>query len=156
MSPLTVEASPAAYGTGVIVLNSTYPESAPAPLSIIGNAFLSGETRPAPRGAQKFEWNETENRFEEGWFLEDIDNTDWMPPAISPANGLAYVATRVDSIYEYRAIDFATGETVARWPFPDNSVLWNNWGGITTLLDDGDLLLGGWFAVKRYNIGHLR
>jgi hypothetical protein len=156
VSPLTVEASPAAYGTGVILLNSTYPESAPAPLSIIGNAFLSGETRPAPRGAQKFEWNETENRFEEGWFLENIDNTDWMPPAISPANGLAYVATRVDSIYEYRAIDFDTGETVARWPFPDNSVLWNNWGGITTLLEDGDLLLGGWFAVKRYNIGHLR
>jgi hypothetical protein len=156
VSPLTVEASPAAYGTGVIVLNSTYPESAPAPLSIIGNAFLAGETRPAPRGAQKFEWNAEENRFEEGWFLDDIDNTDWMPPAISPQNGLAYVATRVDSVYEYRAIDFATGETVARWPFPDDSVLWNNWGGITTLLEDGDLLLGGWFAVKRYDVGHLR
>ena len=156
VSPLTVEASPAAYGTGIIVLNSTYPESAPAPLSIIGNAFLAGETRPAPRGAQKFEWNTAENHFEEGWFLEDIDNTDWMPPAISPANGLAYVATRVDSVYEYRAIDFATGKTVARWPFPDDSVLWNNWGGITTLLEDGDLLLGGWFAVKRYDIGHLR
>ena len=156
VSPLTVEASPAAYGTGVIVLNSTYPESAPAPLSIIGNAFLAGETRPAPRGAQKFEWNAAENRFEEAWFLEDIDNTDWMPPAISPANGLAYVATRVDSVYEYRAIDFETGETVARWIFPDDSVLWNNWGGITTLLEDGDLLLGGWFAVKRYDVGHLR
>ncbi|MEM7411353.1 MAG: hypothetical protein AAF430_14035 [Myxococcota bacterium] len=156
VSPLTVEASPAAYGTGVIVLNSTYPESAPAPLNIIGNAFLAGETRPAPRGAQKFDWNVAENRFEEGWFLEDIDNTDWMPPAISPQNGLAYVATRVDSVYEYRAIDFATGETVARWTFPDDSVLWNNWGGITTLLEDGDLLLGGWFAVKRYDVGHLR
>ena len=44
VSPLTVEASPAAWGTGVIVLNSTYPESAPAPLNIIGNAFLAGET----------------------------------------------------------------------------------------------------------------
>ena len=79
-----------------------------------------------------------------------------MPPAISPHNGLAYVATKTDSVYEYRAIDFATGETVARWPFPDDSVLWNNWGGITTLLEDGDLLLGGFFAVKRYDIGHLR
>lgn len=156
VSPLTVEASPAAWGTGVIVLNSTYPDSAPAPLNIIGNAFLAGETRPAPRGAQKFEWLPEENRFVEAWFLDDIDNTDWMPPAISPANGLAYVAHRVDSVYEYRAIDFETGETVARWPFPDDSVLWNNWGGITTLLEDGDLLLGGWFAVKRYDVGHLR
>ena len=32
---------------------------------------------------------------------------------------------------------------------------WNNRGGITTLLDDGDLLLGGFFSVKRYDIGHL-
>ena len=45
---------------------------------------------------------------------------------------------------------------VNRWPFPDDSVRWNNWGGITTLLEDGDLLLGGFFSVKRYNIGHLR
>jgi hypothetical protein len=156
ISPLTVEASPAAYGTGVIVLNSTYPDSAPAPLNIIGNAFLAGETREPPLGAQKFEWNADESRFVEGWFLADIDNTDWMPPAISPQNGLAYVATKVDSVYEYRAIDFETGSTVARWPFPDDSVLWNNWGGITTLLEDGDLLLGGFFAVKRYDIGHLR
>jgi len=67
-----------------------------------------------------------------------------------------YVANKVDSAYEYRAIDWETGELVARWLFPDDSVLWNNWGGITTLLDDGDLLLGGFFAVKRYDVGHLR
>jgi hypothetical protein len=156
VSPTTVEASPAVYGTGVVVLNSTYPDSAPAPLSIIGNAFLAGTTREAPSGVQKFEWNPEKNRFEESWFLEEIDNTDWMPPAISPHNGLAYVATKTDDVYEYRAIDWKTGELVARWPFPDDSVLWNNWGGITTLLEDGDLLLGGFFAVKRYDVGHLR
>ena len=54
------------------------------------------------------------------------------------------------------AIDWKTGAQVARWRFPDDSVLWNNWGGITTLLEDGDLLLGGFFAVKRYDVGHLR
>jgi hypothetical protein len=156
VSPLTVEASPAVYGTGLIVLNSTYPDSAPAPLNILGNAFLAGETREPPLGAQKFEWQADEDRFVESWFLDDIDNTDWMPPAISPHNGLAYVATKVDGVYEYRAIDFETGKTVARWPFPDDSVLWNNWGGITTVLEDGDLLLGGFFSVKRYDIGHLR
>ncbi len=155
-SPLTVEASPVVHGYGVGILNSTYPESAPPPLHIIGNAFLAGTTRKAPRGIQKFEWNPDEDRFEEHWFLEEIDNTDWMPPTISPGNGLAYVATKVDGVYEYRAIDWKTGELVARWIFPDDSVLWNNWGGITTLLEDGDLLLGGFFAVKRYDIGHLR
>lgn len=156
VSPLTVEASPIVYGTGVGVLNSTYPDSAPAPLNILGNAFLAGETREPPLGMQKFDWNPKENRFVESWFLGDIDNTDWMPPTLSPQNGLAYVATKVDSVYEYRAVDWETGEVVARWPFPDDSVLWNNWGGITTLLEDGDLLLGGFFAVKRYDVGHLR
>jgi hypothetical protein len=156
ISPTTVEASPTIYGNGVLLLNSTYPDSAPAPLSIIGNAFLAGITREAPRGIQKFEWLPDENRFEERWFLPEIDNTDWMPPAVSPQNGLAYVANKVDGTYEYLAIDWETGETVATWRFPDDSVLWNNWGGITTLLDDGDFLLGGFFAVKRYDVGHLR
>jgi len=155
-SPLTVEASPAVYGTGVVVLNSTYPESAPYPLHIIGNAFLAGTTREPPRGAQKFDWEAEGNRFVESWFLPEIDNTDWMPPAISPHNGLAYFANKVDKTYEYLAIDWKTGKQVARWRFPDDSVLWNTWGGITTLLDDGDLLLGGFFAVKRFDVGHLR
>jgi hypothetical protein len=155
VSPLTVEASPAVYGAGVVVLNSTYPESAPAPLHIIGNAFLAGITREPPRGAQKFDWDAEQDRFVESWFLPEIDNTDWMPPAISQ-NGLAYFANKVDGTYEYLAIEWETGRQVARWRFPDDSVLWNNWGGITTLLDDGDLLLGGFFAVKRYDIGHLR
>jgi len=156
VSPMTVEASPVVYGNGVLVLNSTYPDSPPPPLSIIGNAFLAGITREAPLGVQKFEWNSEENRFAESWFLPDIDNTDWMPPTVSPHNGLAYVATKVEGTYEYRAVDWDTGELVARWIFPDDSVLWNNWGGITTLLEDGDLLLGGFFAVKRYDVGHLR
>ncbi len=156
LTPTTVEASLVVYGDGVLVLNTTYPDSAPAPLSIIGNAFLAGTTREAPRGVQKFVWNAQENRFEKGWFLPEIDNTDWMPPAVSPHNGLAYVATKADDIYEYRAIDWETGAQVARWRFPDDSALWNNWGGITTLLEDGDFLLGGFFAVKRYDVGHLR
>ncbi len=155
-SPLTVEASPAVLGTGVVLLNSTYPESAPAPLHIIGNAFLAGVTREPPRGAQKFDWDPEENRFVESWFLPEIDNTDWMPPAVSPHNGLAYFANKVDGTYEYLAIDWKTGARVARWRFPDDSVLWNTWGGITTLLEDGDLLLGGFFAVKRFDVGHLR
>ena len=156
VSPTTVEASPVVYGNGVLVINSTYPESAPPPLSIIGNAFLSGITREPPRGMQKFDWLPDEDRFAESWFLDYVDNTDWMPPTVSPQTGLAYIAHKQDGAYEYQAIDWDTGELVARWTFPDDSVLWNNWGGITTLLDDGDLLLGGFFAVKRYDIGHLR
>lgn len=156
-SPLTVEASPAVWGYGVIVIDSTYPESPPAPgkLHILPNAFLSGVTREPPRGMQKFEWLPDEDRWVEDWYLEYPDNTDWMPPAISPHTGLAYIAHKEDGRYEYQAIDWETGELVARWRFPDDGILWNTWGGITTLLQDGDLLLGGFFAVKRFDVGHL-
>jgi hypothetical protein len=37
--------------------------------------------------------------------------------------------------------------------FPDDSRQWNVYGSATIVLDDGDLLLGGFFAIKRVNIG---
>jgi hypothetical protein len=39
--------------------------------------------------------------------------------------------------------------TKALWLFPDDSRKWNAYGGITSLLEDGDLIIGGAFAVKR-------
>lgn len=154
----TIEASPVVYGYGVIVIDSTYPEPAPVPfpLSIFPNALLAGVTREAPRGMHKFDWLPDENRFVLDWTLDYVDNTDWMPPAVSPHTGLAYIAHKENGRYEYQGIDWDTGELVARWRFPDDSVRWNTWGGMTSLLEDGDLLLGGFFTVKRFNIGHLR
>jgi hypothetical protein len=154
----TIEASPVAYGYGVIVIDSTYPEPAPVPfpLSILPNALLAGVTREAPRGMHKFDWLPDEDRFVLDWTLDYVDNTDWMPPGVSPHTGLAYIAHKENGRYEYQGIDWDTGELVARWRFPDDSVRWNTWGGMTSLLEDGDLLLGGFFTAKRFNIGHLR
>ena len=156
ISDTTIEASLVTHGNGVLVVNSTYPDPAPVPGDLISNAFLSGATREPPRGIRKFEWLSAEHRFVESWSMPGIDNTDWMPPAVSTSNGLVYIANRRNDIYEYLAADWETGELQAVWEFPDDSVLWNNWGGITVLLEDGDLLLGGFFAIKRYNIGDLR
>jgi hypothetical protein len=156
ISDTTIEASPVTYDNGVMVINSTYPEPGPIPMDLISNAFLAGTTRPPPLGLKKFTWLPREDRFVESWAMDDIDNTDWMPPAVSTSNGLVYIANRRNDNYEYLAADWETGEVKAVWEFPDDSVLYNNWGGITVFLEDGDLLLGGFFAVKRYNIGHLR
>lgn len=156
ISDTTIEASPVTYDNGVMVINSTYPDPGPIPMDLISNAFLSGTTRPPPLGLKKFTWLPDEDRFVESWAMDDIDNTDWMPPAVSTSNGLVYIANRRNDNYEYLAADWETGEVKAVWEFPDDSVLYNNWGGITVFLEDGDLLLGGFFAVKRYNIGHLR
>ena len=156
ISATTIEASPVTYDNGVIIINSTYPDPGPIPGDLISNAFLSGTTRPAPLGLKKFNWLAQQDRFEESWEMPNIDNTDWMPPAVSTSNGLVYIANRRDDTYEYLAADWVTGEVKALWQFPNDSVLYNNWGGITVFLEDGDLLLGGFFALKRYNIGGLR
>lgn len=156
VSTTTIEASPVVYGDGVMILNSTYPEASPVPMDLMGNGFTSGVTRGAPFGAQKYIWLQGQNRFVEDWFYPDVDNTDWMVPAISAQTGLVFLANKRNSTYEYIAIDWQSGELKATWEFPDDSALWNTWGGITTLLEDGDLLTGGFFAVKRFNIGHLR
>ena len=156
LSKTTVEASPVVYGNGVLVVNSTYPEPGPISMDLISNAFLAGTTREPPRGIQKYEWLPGENRFIESWSIDDVDNTDWMPPALSTANGLVYIANKRDDNYEYFAADWETGEKKATWQFPDDSVLWNTWGGITVFLPDGDFLLGGFFAIKRYDTSGMR
>lgn len=156
LSKTTVEASPVVYGNGVLVVNSTYPEPGPISMDLISNAFLAGTTREPPRGIQKYEWLPGENRFIESWSIDDVDNTDWMPPALSTANGLVYIANKRDDNYEYFAADWETGEKKATWQFPDDSVLWNTWGGITVFLPDGDFLLGGFFAIKRYDTSGMK
>ena len=155
-SKLTVEASPTVYGTGVLVVNSTYPDPGPISGDLISNAFLAGTTRAAPRGIQKYEWLADENRFVKSWGIDHIDNTDWMPPAVSTSNGLVYIANKRNDVYEYLAADWNSGEIKATWEFPDDSVKWNTWGGITVFLEDGDFLLGGFFTVKRFDTSGLR
>lgn len=152
----TSEASPAVLGYGVLVQNTSFPKPSAGRMAVIANAFRAGITRPAPRGLYRFNWDPEHKKFEHQWTLPEIDNTDWMPPAISTTSRRAYIATKTDHRYEYIAVDFDTGQQIARWQFPDDSILWNNWGGVTTLLEDGDLLLGGLIAVKRYDIGSLK
>jgi hypothetical protein len=40
-------------------------------------------------------------------------------------------------------LDWSTGAIKQTWLFPDDSRKWNALGGITTILEDGDLLIGG-------------
>ncbi len=60
-----------------------------------------------------------------------------------------YCASKRDGIYEYVGLDWMTGELKERWVFPDVSRVWNAFGGITTVLENGDLLIGGMFGIKR-------
>lgn len=150
ISKATVEPSPEVLGYGVALLNNSYPKPAP---DIWGNAVTPGVTRPAPLGMVKFNWNTRTKSFEKAWVNKEIDNTDVMVPVISAKSNMIYLANKENGNYEYVGLDWDTGAIKARWPFPDDSRKWNAWGGITALLEDGDLLIGGIFATKRVNVG---
>lgn len=151
ISKVTIEPSFSVLGYGVFVQNGAYPKPEP---DIWTNAFTSGVTRPAPYGGQKFTWNPKTRAFEKNWINSKIDNTDVMVPVISAASRMIYLPSKTNGIYEYVGVDWDTGDIKARWPFPDDSRKWNAYGGITALLEDGDLLIGGLFAIKRVNIGN--
>ena len=78
-----------------------------------------------------------------------VDNSDIMVPVVSAATNMIYCATKVDSNYAYVGLDWTTGEATQTWLFPDDSRKCSALGGITTVLDDGDLLIGGAFTIKR-------
>ena len=149
VSFLTIEASPVVMGYGALVVNATYPEPSPVPADVFGNAMTSGVTRMAPRGMQKFDWNPEQNKWENGWTDMTIDQTDWMVPVVSATSGMTYFANKVGLRYEYVGLEWDTGKMVGRWKMPNDSVLYNGWGGIGYFLDDGDLIYGGYFGVKR-------
>jgi hypothetical protein len=147
ISQLTIEPSPNVLGYGVTFINGSYPQ----PFKVPGapNAFTAGVTRPAPLGVQKFTWNTKERRFDKAWINREVDNSDIMVPVISAATGLIYCAHKENADYQYVGLDWMTGELKERWIFPDDSRVWNAFGGITTILEDGDLLIGGAFGIKR-------
>jgi hypothetical protein len=147
ISQLTIEPSANALGYGVTFINGSYPR----PLKTPGapNAFTAGITRPAPKGVQKFIWNPQARRFDKAWVNAEVDNSDIMVPVVSGATGLLYCAHKENGRYQYVGLDWESGELRERWIFPDQSLLWNAFGGITTIMADGDLLIGGAFGVKR-------
>ncbi len=150
ISKVTVEPSVAVLGYGALLLNGAYPKPEP---DIWTNAMTSGVTRPAPFGIIKFTWDPARRVFAKEWINKEIDNTDVMVPVISAASQMVYLATKKDGRYAYVGVDWMTGETKAVWLFPDESRKWNAYGGITALLEDGDLLMGGGLAIKRLLIG---
>jgi hypothetical protein len=147
ISQLTIEPSPNVLGYGVTVINGSYPQPVRTPG--FPNAFTAGVTRPAPLGVQKFVWNPQGRAFDRAWINREVDNSDIMVPVVSAATGLLYCAHKVDGDYQYVGLDWMTGELKERWIFPDDSRLWNAFGGITTVLENGDLLIGGAFGIKR-------
>ncbi len=147
ISQLTIEPSANVLGYGVAVINGSYPKPVKEPG--FPNAFTAGVTRPAPLGVEKFVWNPQTDKFEKAWINHEVDNSDIMVPVVSAKTGLMYCAHKDNGNYQYVGLDWKTGELKERWIFPDDSRLWNALGGITTILENGDLLLGGAFGIKR-------
>ncbi|WP_157107609.1 hypothetical protein [Nocardia amikacinitolerans] len=150
VAKVTIELSPNVVGYGALVASTAYPDPV---RDIWGNVFTAGVTRPAPMGLQKFQWDPETDSFTKKWANREIDNSDVIVPGVSASTGLIYAANKSNGVYEITGVDWETGRTAARWPFPDDSRMWNCFGGITGILDNGDLLVGGLFSVKRIHAG---
>ncbi|WP_157111882.1 hypothetical protein [Nocardia beijingensis] len=150
MSKVTLELSPTVLGHDVLATTTAYPQPAP---NVWANIFAPGTTRPAPSGMQKFRWDSAENTFVKVWSNTEVDNSDITVPSVSAESGLLYAASKKDGKYEYVAIDWNTGQLVARWPMPDESRNFNLFGGMVTPIGNGEFLAGGMFSIKRVSAG---
>jgi len=154
ISRQTIEPSANVLGYGVTIINGSYPNPVKSPG--LPNIFTAGITRPAPLGVEKFQWSPKTKQFDKAWINLEVDNSDIMVPVVSAATNLLYAAHKDDGVYQYVGLDWTTGSLRERWIFPDDSVLWNAAGGITTILENGDLLIGGVFGIKRISAGNMR
>ncbi len=151
ISFLTIEPSANVLGYDVAVVNTSYPD--PVKANPFGNAMLSGLTRKPPLGIEKFRWLPDENRFERAWTNYQIDNTDIGVPVISIPSRMIYTVHRDAGTPVLVGIDWDTGIIKATWRMPTNSAVWGSYGNIISFADDGDILAGGLFGIKRWNIG---
>ena len=71
----------------------------------------------------------------------EVNNSDITAPMVSAATSLLYCAHKENGDYQYVGLDWMTGALRERWTFPDDSRLWNAFGGVTTIVEDGDLLI---------------
>lgn len=151
ISFLTIEPSPNVLGYEVAVLNTSYPD--PVKASPWGNALLSGITRKPPLGIEKFIWNAKENHFERAWTNYQVDNSDIGVGVISVPNRMLYTVHRDAGRGVLIGIDWDTGIIKSTWRMPTVSAIWGSYGNIISFAPDGDMLAGGLFGVKRWNIG---
>jgi hypothetical protein len=151
VSFLTIEPSPNVLGYDVAVLNTSYPD--PVKANPWGNALLSGLTRKPPLGVEKFHWNPKEDRFERAWTNYQIDNSDIGVGIISVPSRMLYTVHRDAGKGVLVGLDWDTGIIKATWRMPTDSAVWGSYGNIIGFASDGDILAGGLFGIKRWNIG---
>jgi hypothetical protein len=151
VSFLTIEPSPNVLGYEVAVLNTSYPE--PVKGNPWGNGLLSGVTRKPPLGIEKFRWNPKTNHFERSWTNYQIDNSDIGVGIISVPSRMLYTVHRDAGTPVLVGLDWDTGIIKATWRMPTDSAVWGSYGNIIGFAGDGDILAGGLFGIKRWNIG---
>ena len=145
----TVEWSPHVSGTGMMMFGSDFldPVRWDAGFDLVSTCVTSGLTRPAPRGAEKFNWNSDTNTFEPVWSYMGKGLT-WSLAPVSEKSNSVHLATIEDGVYSLTGLNWQTGEKMAEITL-GKSVKFNTCGAFNVPMPDGSLYLTSVFGGVR-------
>ena len=145
----TVEWSPHVNQYGVMVFASDFidPVRWEKGFDLVSTCVTSGLTRPAPTGAEKFDWNHKTNQFDRSWNYLDKGFT-WSLFPVSEKTGTVHLATIEEGVYSLTGLDWKSGEKVADITL-GKSVKLNTCGAFMVPLPDGSIYLTSVFGAVR-------
>ena len=145
----TIEWSPYVHGYGTMFLASEFmdPVLLDGEIDIFSTMLTIGQTRPAPKGAEKFVWNPETREFERKWCY-DKEGLSWSLSPISTSENVVYLNTIKEGVYKMVGLDWESGEPVGAITL-GKSVKFNVAGTFLSPLPDGSLYIHGLFGPIR-------
>lgn len=145
----TIEWSPHVSGYGVMMFGSDFldPVRWEHGFDLVSTCVTSGLSRPAPKGAEKFHWDQKENKFIGDWKYEDKGFTWSLAPVSGPTNSV-HLATIENGTYSLTGFDWDSGEHLGTITF-GRSVKFNTCGAFHSPMPDGSLYVTSVFGGVR-------
>lgn len=106
-------------GYGALVVNNDYGKRKTGAVANYFTILNSNKPGIAPYGMEKFEWNDTENRWEKRWANNQISSPNGIP-CMSAETNLVYHVGQFQTNWTFEGVDWNTGDLVIRYPLTPN------------------------------------
>jgi len=143
------ENSPIVLGYGAVLANNRFSNGETA---FLDNQLRMTDTKIAPYGIQKFEWNPQTKTFATAWVRQDVSNPN-STPSISAINRQINMAAMRDGKWVFETLDWDTGQTKAIYEL-GASQRYNPVMLAVQLLPNGDPLYSVFAGVLHLKLNH--